>query len=153
MVRPKSVRMMGKAALIDTFQYHANNLLQQLIIERRNAQWTFFLGIILLLDICPAGRVGMIAMVFEGRNQAFNTFRTHAVDGFAVAPFRHVAFLRINILVCEVIHFRVIQVAIKSLEGIFFVTRFQFQTFQYVLWISHARSMCPPTLMTRMVWA
>ena len=82
----------------------------------------------------------MVTMVFEGCNQAVDTFCAHAIDGFAVAPFRHVAFLRINILVCEVVQFRIIQVAIESLEGIFFVARFGFQTFQYVLWISHDAS-------------
>lgn len=108
MVRSKFVRVTGKAVLIDTFQYHANNLLKQFIIEGRDAQRTFLLGIILLLNICPAGRVGMLAVVFEGRNQAVDTLRTHAVDSLAVAPLRHVAFLCIDILICEVVHFRVI---------------------------------------------
>ena len=92
------------------------------------------------LNIRSPGWVGMVAVVFKGRNQAINALCAHAVNGFAVASCRHVSFLRINILVCEVVPFRVIQVAIESLEGIFFVTRFGFQTFQYVLWISHDAS-------------
>ena len=64
-VRSESVGMGGESTLVNTFQYHSDNFLQQFVVERGNTQGTLFLRIALFVDISSAGRVRFVAEIFQ----------------------------------------------------------------------------------------
>ena len=97
-VRPKAMGGVLKAVLIDGFQQHTDNFLYQLVVNGRNTQRTEFS--ILLRDICPSGRFGLVGFVFQGCNKPVDSFKAHCVDGFSVCACGHVSLTGINILIC-----------------------------------------------------
>ena len=75
-----------------------DNFLYQLVVNGRNTQRTEFS--ILLRDICPSGRFGLVGFVFQGCNKPVDSFKAHCVDGFSVCACGHVSLTGINILIC-----------------------------------------------------
>ena len=63
-MRSESMGMGGEGFLVNAFQYHSDNFLQQLVVERGNTQRTLLLRIALFVDISSAGRVRLIAEIF-----------------------------------------------------------------------------------------
>ena len=102
-----------KSRLIDTLQYHMDDLLHQLIVEGRNTEGTLFA--VGLGDICPAGRGRLVAEILQFCNQRIDTLHAHTVHGLAIRSSGHVALLGLYLLVCGQIKFGIVQIAVKSL--------------------------------------
>ena len=51
--------------LVNAFQYHSDNFLQQLIVERGNTQRTLLLRIALFVNVSSAGGMRFVAEIFQ----------------------------------------------------------------------------------------
>ena len=60
----KAVGGVLKTVFVDGFQQHTDNFLHQLVVNGRNTQRTEFS--VLLRDVCPSGRLGLVGFVFQG---------------------------------------------------------------------------------------
>ena len=127
-----------KSRLIDTLQYHMDDLLHRLIVEGRNTEGTLFA--VGLGDICPAGRGRLVAEILQFCNQRIDTLHAHTVHGLAIRSSGHVALLGLYLLVCGQIKFGIVQIAVKSLILVIVIACFRTKTFQYILGTSHGVS-------------
>lgn len=98
--------------LIDTFQYHTDNLLYQLIVEGRNTEGTLFA--VGLGNICPTGRGRLVTEIFQSGNQRVDALHAHTIHSLTVCSGGHVALLGLYFLVCGQIKFGVIQITISD---------------------------------------
>lgn len=62
------------------------------------------------------------AVVFERCNDFLNALVTHTINGFAVRSWGHIPLSGADVVVGKVIKLRIIEIAIKSLESIRFIT-------------------------------
>ena len=108
---------------IYTFKNHADNFLHQLVRCGRDAQRPF-LAAVFLGDVLPSGRMRLIAVVFERCDDFLNALITHTINGFAVRSRGHISLPGADVVIGTVIELRIIEIAVKSLESIRFITRF-----------------------------
>ena len=137
-LRAEPVGCVRESWLIDTFQYHADNLLYQLIIEGRNTEGTLFA--VGLGNICPTGRGRLVTEIFQFSNQRIDTLHAHTIHGLAIRSSGHVALLGLYFLVCGQIKLGIVQIAVKSLILVIVTACFRTKTFQYILGTSHGVS-------------
>ena len=109
-VRSESVRVFGKCRFIDGFKQHTHDFFHQPVICGGDAQRTLFA--VFLPDIRPAGRLRLVAAVFDGRNDGFNSRYVHSVQGDSIRARRHAALRFGNILIGQQIEFRVVQIPV-----------------------------------------
>jgi len=57
--------MGGEGILVNAFQYHSDNFLQQLVIERGNTQRALLLRIALFVNIGSAGGMRFVTEFFQ----------------------------------------------------------------------------------------
>ena len=88
-LRAEAMGAVGKSGFINCFQYHPDDFLHQLVIGRGNPQRTLFRGIVLLGDVGPAGRIRLVALVFQGCYDFVDTSCAHVVDGHSIRAFCH----------------------------------------------------------------
>ena len=115
-IRSKAVRSVRKTALVYGFQQHAYNLLYQLVVDGRNAQWTQLP--VLFRDVRPSRRLRLIRFVFQGLNEPVYAFHAHCVDGFSVCACGHISLIGVHVLIRLKEKFPVKQIAVQSVVGI-----------------------------------
>ena len=115
-VRPKAMGGVLETVFVYGFQQHTDNFLHQLVVNGRNTQRTEFS--VLLRDVCPSGRLGLVGFVFQGCNKPVNSFEAHCVDGFSVCACGHVSLAGIDILICLQEKVPVEQVAVQPVIDI-----------------------------------
>jgi len=59
---------------------------------------------VFLGDVHPLGGIWLVCLILEHTYQLLNMGYTEAVNGFSIDTFCHVALLRINTLVGNVVH-------------------------------------------------
>lgn len=130
--------------LIDTFQYHTDNLLHQLIVEGGNTEGALFA--VGLWNICPTGWGRLVTEIFQSGNQRVDALHAHTIHSLTICSSGHVALLGLYFLVCGQIKFGVIQIAIEPLILVIVIACFRTKTFQYILGTSHGVSHTFPSI-------
>ena len=104
----------------NAFEYHADDLLHQLVLCGLYPQRTLFVAV-LLCDVGTSCRIRLVAVVFERGNDFVDTLRTHAVDGLSVHSLGHISLPCADIVIGKVVELRVIQISVQSLKTVRFV--------------------------------
>ena len=123
-IRSESVGVRRESVLIDTFQYHADYLLHQFILEGWDAQRTFFLWIVVLGNIGSSGRTWLITAILQGCNQRVDSFGAHSINGQSVSSCCHIALFCVDILIGKQKELRIVKIAVQPFIDVFAVTCF-----------------------------
>lgn len=118
-IRPEAVRGFAENWLINRFQQHPQDFLNQFVREGWDSQRTLFT--VLLLDVRSSYRFWLIASICEGLDNPFNFLFTKAIRRIVIHSTCGGAVIGIQVLVCHIIDVLTQQISIQFCEHFFMV--------------------------------